>query len=103
MDDLKALKLERIRDPPRQKNVGINQQDLGRSGDGRVHTTASAFISFSSAPISIFSPPNSNSPLMYFGSNPVSGTRGALASSHSPVTGTAVSSCRDSNLQFAIK
>src|SRR5579859_4080040 len=103
MDDFKSFKLERFSNSAGQKNVGIDQQNLSRRGNCRVHVVASAQINFSSATTATVSSPRDSMPLTYGGSLPVSGTLAALASSHSPVTGTAVSSCRAPILQFAIK
>src|SRR6185312_10642278 len=100
MNHFKSFKLKRISNAAGQKHVGVNQQNLCRRGDCWVHAVASAQINFSSATTATVSSPMDSMPLTYGGSVPVSGRLAALASSHSPVTGTAVNSWRDPILQF---
>src|SRR4051812_2906174 len=100
---LKALNLQRISETLREKDVAVDDEYLGCGCRFRAHARAPFAINFSSSITSTISSFRLSSPTTYSGRRPVGCVISAAVSSHSPVTGRAVSSTCSPNVRLAIR
>src|SRR5262249_46282299 len=101
VNHLQAFLFQRIRETLGKENIAVDQQDLGRRRCKRAHALPSAEIC-SRSMTSTTSPPTSITPRTY-DDLPLTSSSSEAASSHSPVTGSAVHSLEDLPLRAVIR